>query len=115
MSKTVVDTVYGEGDEPKVDPFNSGRNLSDTEKSNLVSSLNDKWNSSDKDADTKKQVTAIAAIMNVPVIVTDAGVELVVVEDGTGNDDGVVDQTPEIDESVGDEEAPEVDDNTEEA
>jgi hypothetical protein len=115
MSKTVVDTVYGEGDEPKVDPFNSGRNLSDTEKSNLVSSLNDKWNSSDKDADTKKQVTAIAAIMNVPVIVTDAGVELVVVEDGTGSDDGVVDQTPEIDESVGDEESPEVDDNTEEA
>ena len=77
MSKTVVDTVYGESGEPKVDPLNSGRKLSDTESESLVNALNNNWNSSAKDEETKKEITAIAAIMNINVNVSDAGVEIV--------------------------------------
>jgi hypothetical protein len=77
MSKTVVDTVYADGDEPKVDPLNSGRKLNDTEKTNLVGALNNKWNESEKDEQTKKELTAIAAMMNIAVDMTENGFELV--------------------------------------
>lgn len=75
MSKTVVDTAYDENGELKMNPLNSGRNLSDSERENLVSSLNDKWNSSEKDENTRKELTAIAAMMNVRVNITDDAVE----------------------------------------
>ena len=78
MSKTLVDTVYGEGDEPKVDPMNSGRNLGSNEKTELLESLNSKWAASPKDEATKRQIVAIAAMMNMVVEVTDAGVTEVV-------------------------------------
>ena len=78
MSKTLVDTVYGEGDEPKVDPMNSGRNLGSNEKAELLESLNSKWAASPKDETTKRQIVAIAAMMNMVVEVTDAGVTEVV-------------------------------------
>ena len=78
MSKTLVDTVYGEGDEPKVDPMNSGRNLGSNEKAELLESLNSKWAASPKDEATKRQIVAIAAMMNMVVEVTDAGVTEVV-------------------------------------
>ena len=78
MSKTLVDTVYGEGDEPKVDPMNSNRNLGSSEKEELLESLNSKWAASPKDETTKRQIVAIAAMMNMVVEVTDAGVTEVV-------------------------------------
>ena len=78
MSKTLVDTVYGEGDEPKVDPMNSGRNLGSNERTELLESLNSKWAASPKDDATKRQIVAIAAMMNMVVEVTDAGVTEVV-------------------------------------
>ena len=78
MSKTLVDTVYGEGDEPKVDPMNSGRNLASNERTELLESLNSKWAASPKDEATKRQIVAIAAMMNMVVEVTDAGVTEVV-------------------------------------
>ncbi|MBR0454129.1 MAG: hypothetical protein IIX25_00580 [Clostridia bacterium] len=78
MSKTLVDTVYGEGDEPKVDPMNSGRNLASNERAELLESLNSKWAASPKDEATKRQIVAIAAMMNMVVEVTDAGVTEVV-------------------------------------
>ena len=78
MSKTLVDTVYGEGDEPKVDPMNSGRNLGSNERTELLESLNSKWAASPKDEATKRQIVAIAAMMNMVVEVTDAGVTEVV-------------------------------------
>ena len=78
MSKTLVDTVYGEGDEPKVDPMNSGRNLASNERAELLESLNSKWDASPKDEATKRQIVAIAAMMNMVVEVTDAGVTEVV-------------------------------------
>ena len=78
MSKTLVDTVYAEGDEPKVDPMNSGRNLASNERAELLESLNSKWAASPKDEATKRQIIAIAAMMNMVVEVTDAGVTEVV-------------------------------------
>ncbi len=74
MSKTVVETVYGEGSSPTTDPLNSQKKLSDTEKTNLVSSLNDKWLASEKDEATKKEIISIAAMMNLEVEVTDTAV-----------------------------------------
>ena len=74
MSKTVVDTVYGEGDEPNVDPMNSGRDLASSEKEELLESLNNKWDASPKDEATKRQIVAIAAMMNMAVEVTEDGV-----------------------------------------
>ena len=70
-----------DGDEPKVDPLNSGRKLNDTEKTNLVGALNNKWNASEKDEQTKKELTAIAAMMNIAVDMTESGFELVETED----------------------------------
>ena len=86
MSKSVVETVYGDGDEPKNDPLNSGRKLSDTEKENLVNSLDSKWQASEKDDATKKEIVSIAAMMNLPVEVTDSGVSAVVVETEVENE-----------------------------
>ena len=80
MSKTVVDTVYGEGDEPKLDPMNSGRKLSEGEKAEMLETLNNKWNESPKDEATRKQIVSIAAMMNMAVEVTDAGVTEIVSE-----------------------------------
>ena len=85
MSKTVVDTVYGEGDEPTLDPMNSGRNLADAEKQELLVSLNKKWEDvADADDATKKaterQIVAIAAMMNMKVTVDENGVNEVVTE-----------------------------------
>ena len=74
MSKSVVETVYGNGDEPKNDPLNSGRKLSEGEKNNLVASLDAKWQASEKDETTKREIISIAAIMNLPITVTDAAV-----------------------------------------
>ena len=101
MSKTVVDTVYADGDEPKVDPLNSGRNLSETEKTNLIGALNNKWAASEKDDQTKKELTAIAAMMNVAVSVGENGFEMVEPEDAP-----VVE--PEVTPEENPEESPEV-------
>lgn len=96
MSKTVVDTVYADGDEPKVDPLNSGRSLSETEKTNLVGAINNKWADSEKDDQTKKELTAIAAMMNVSVAVGENGFELVETEDAPIVEPDVTpDETPE--------------------
>ena len=95
MSKTVVDTVYADGDEPKVDPLNSGRSLSETEKTNLVGAINNKWAASEKDDETKKELTAIAAMMNVSVAVGENGFELVEIEDAPGVEDVTPDENPE--------------------
>jgi hypothetical protein len=76
MSQTVVDTVYEDGAYPTTDPLNSQKKISDTEKANLLTSLNNKWQASEKDDQTKKEIISIAAIMNVQVNITLDGVEL---------------------------------------
>ena len=104
MSKTVVDTVYADGDEPKVDPLNSGRSLSETEKTNLVGAINNKWAASEKDDETKKELTAIAAMMNVSVKVGENGFELAETENAPVVEPEV---TPEENPEENPEETPE--------
>ncbi len=78
MSDTLVEKVYGDGDEPKVDPLASGRKMSEAENTSFMNSLNNKWNASDKSESTKKEIVAIAAVMNVKVNVTESGVQQIV-------------------------------------
>ena len=78
MSETLVDKVYGDGDEPTIDPLNSERGLAEEEKADLVDALNNKWLASDKSDETKKEITALASVLNVTVSVTDEGVSEVV-------------------------------------
>ncbi len=78
MSDTLVEKVYGEGDEPKIDPLASERSMSEEENTSFMTSLNNKWNASDKSESTKREIVAIAAIMNVKVTVTESGVQQVV-------------------------------------
>ena len=74
MSKTIVEKVYEAGEDPAKDPLNSGIKLKAEEKSDLMTSLNDRWDNSEKDEATKKEIVSVAAIMNLQIIVTDSGV-----------------------------------------
>ena len=72
MSQAAVDTVYAGRTFPTTDPLNSQRKLSDTEKANLLTSLNESWSSSDKSEQSKKEIISTAALMNLEVeIVSD--------------------------------------------
>jgi len=77
MSETIVQTVYEDGEEPINDPLVSERKMSDEEKADFVNALNEEWESSEKTAEDKKEIIAIAAIMNVQVDITLDGVELI--------------------------------------
>ena len=74
MSQTVVETVYGEGDEPTQDPLLSESTMDDEERNELVSALNNKYAQSDKSAETEKEIISIAAMMNVQVGIVDGEV-----------------------------------------
>lgn len=76
MSQTLVETVYGDGDEASNDPLQTGRSMGDEEKAEFVNALNDQWESSDKSPEDEKEITAIAAIMNIPVEITVDGVDV---------------------------------------
>lgn len=78
MSQTLVDTVYEGGEEPKNDPLVSDRQMSQEERDALTASLDAKWQESDKSEQSKKELIAIAAIMNVSVEITESGVQQVV-------------------------------------
>ena len=78
VSKTVTDKVYDGGTEARQDPLNSGRQLSDTEKSELSQALNDTWNSATDeeraDEGFRQKLVAVGALVNVKVTVDDHGV-----------------------------------------
>ncbi len=67
ITKTVVETVYGEGDEPKMDPFDSDRKLSDQEKDEFLAAANRKWTEVDQTELQQKEMIALGSIMNVKV------------------------------------------------
>ncbi len=76
ISQTLVSSVYedGESDTPKVDPLASGRQLSESEKTELVEALDTKWKnqlatSSDEAANKEYQkvLTSIAATVNLGI------------------------------------------------
>lgn len=77
MSGTMVETVYKGTEEPTNDPLSSKRQMAQEEKDELISALSNRWNASDKSAQTKKEILSIAAIMNVTVEITDSGVSYV--------------------------------------
>lgn len=77
ISKTLTETVYAEGsDEPTLNPLNSTRELSDDEKTELVSAINAELSStSDEDkAEKTKLLVSAASILNIGVKVTDSGI-----------------------------------------
>ena len=78
VSKTVVDQVYGEGQQPKTDPLNSERNVSEQDEAELVSALDAKWQNASAeekaDGEFAKRIIATASLLNVSVSVTDTGV-----------------------------------------
>ena len=78
VSQTVVEQVYGEGNEPTNDPLKSDRTMTGAEENELLHALNDKWtNATDEqraDENYKKQLVSIAALMNVAVEVNESGV-----------------------------------------
>lgn len=67
MSDTLVDTVYGDGNEPTNDPLKSERTMADSEKTEFIDALNAQWESSNKSIEDVKELTSIAAVMNVDV------------------------------------------------
>ena len=76
ISGTIVDTVYADGDQARVDPLNFGAQLNENDRNNTVNALNNQWaNSTEEEraADANTYV-AIGALMNMNVVVTDNGV-----------------------------------------
>ena len=87
ISETFVNSVYGKegGEEPKLDPLLSNRQLTSAEKTELITALDAKWktqleSSADKtaNAEYQKVLVSIASIVNVQVEITESGVSEVV-------------------------------------
>ena len=80
VSDALVNTVYGENEEPTLDPLMSGRELSESESQELETVLNDKWNNASEaekqDGTFAKKITSIGAIVNLNVTITSDGVQL---------------------------------------
>lgn len=77
ISNTLVNSVYEEESDPKMDPLASDKKLSEAEKTELVGALDAKWKtqlatSSDEAANAEYQKTliSIAAVLNVNVSVS---------------------------------------------
>lgn len=69
VTKSLCESVYGDGDTATVDPLNTGINLSEANKDTLITNLQnriDTADASDKE-DTKKNAIAVAAYMNVDI------------------------------------------------
>ena len=82
VTKSLCESVYGDGDKATVDPLNTGINLSEANKDTLITNLQnriDTADASDKE-DTKKNAIAVAAYMNVGIEIV--GDQIVVL--GTG-------------------------------
>ena len=76
IKKTVVNAAYVDGgDTPKSDPLNTGKQLSDSEKAEFVSTLDAKWkeqlnksNDAAANAEYQKVLSSIAILVNVDVV-----------------------------------------------
>ena len=69
MGQTIVDTVYDENGNKTVDPLNTTVNLSDSDKTELLTAMNNNLANADADSkeETQKTLEAIAALVNVNV------------------------------------------------
>lgn len=80
MSDTLVETVYGEGVQPKLDPLASDRTMSENENADFINALNNSWNSSDKSEKAEREIISIASMLNVNVKITESGVQQIAAE-----------------------------------
>ncbi len=74
ISKTVVNSVYGDGEEANVNPLNSGKNLSEEEQTELVGALDAEWkahlndnNDPAANAEYAKVIVSVASVVNLEV------------------------------------------------
>ncbi len=76
MSKTIVDTVYAEGESASHDPLKSERVISDSDKSEFIAAANAKWSgmsAEEQNEESKRELVAMAAVLNIKIELTDAG------------------------------------------
>ncbi len=75
MSQTIVDTVYDEEGNATVDPLNASINLTDDEKTELVSAMNDHIANTDASEveDQQKLLIAAAALVNLNIEIAEDG------------------------------------------
>ena len=76
ISDVLIETVYGENDEPVIDPLGAEIELGEEGEEELINALNEKYNSSSEEdeEETKKLINAIAAFMNIGIVITEDGV-----------------------------------------
>ena len=83
ISQTMVETVYANGTEnaPVINPLNSGKNLQDSEKQDLLDAMNNKWNEATEaekqSANYHHQYVAVGALMNISIQITDSGIVII--------------------------------------
>ena len=93
LTNTIINSVYDENGNLQHDPLNTGIELSENEKTELVNSLDQKLNDklseitsdenaseeekAEKIAETKKLILALGAYMNTSIVVEDGEVKLV--------------------------------------
>ena len=71
---TVVDKVYGDGTEPVVDPMLTEADMEDEDLTEFMAALNERYQNSDKSAQTEKELIAVASLMNVEIRIVDGAV-----------------------------------------
>ncbi len=67
MSGTIVDTVYGTGTEPVIDPLSTDVMLTEGDRTLFEAAVRDAWEASAKDEKTEKTLIAIGALLNLEV------------------------------------------------
>lgn len=73
MSTTLVENVYDDGENANHNPLNRENGLNDNEKADVLSAITDRWEASDKSAETEKKLVSIAAVLNLSIERTDGG------------------------------------------
>ncbi len=76
MSKTIVDTVYADGESAVNDPLKSERAISENDKAEFITAANAKWSgmsAEEQNDESKRELVAMAAVLNIKIELTDAG------------------------------------------
>ena len=79
IGTTIIDSVYGDSDTPKMDPLGANVELSESEETVLLDTINEKLSEADESEkeETEKKLTAIAAFVNVKIDITDGVARIV--------------------------------------
>ena len=73
---TVVDKVYGDGDQPALDPMLTESVMEENERAEFIEALNNRYQNSDKTEQTEREIISVASLMNVEVCIVDGAVVL---------------------------------------